>query len=190
MGESVVAREFAETNEQPPSPGQWEGLAPVSPDRAARLFSVLLPVSPRHVDAENTEQIVKDLRENRPFASTPSSRPRAVACIQSKARISPPARLCSLTSSIKPYAAWSLRRRHQPRHSVWLGDGIGSGTRRGRPSSWPECYERGLALIGWDSLGDLRQYRHLTDIEAKLWQKDEGGPRPVNKSIGLLRVCA
>lgn len=36
-----------------------------------------------------------------------------------------------------------------------------------RARFWDECYQGGFACMGWDHLGDLRQYRSIADIQAQ-----------------------
>ena len=36
-----------------------------------------------------------------------------------------------------------------------------------RARFWNECYQGGFACLGWDHLGDLRQYRSIADIRAR-----------------------
>ena len=66
VGESVVARGFAETNEQPPSPGPWEGLAPYYRIDLRDYTPFPSPYPLGALMREYADQIINDLRENRP----------------------------------------------------------------------------------------------------------------------------
>jgi hypothetical protein len=54
---------------------------------------------------------------------------------------------------------------------------------------WKQCHQDGIIAIGWDILGDLRQYASRDDI-AKAIQGHRGqGPRPMNDSLACHEFC-
>lgn len=63
--------------------------------------------------------------------------------------------------------------------------GLGEGGRL-----WNECQEKGIVAIGWDELGDLREYASQEAIADKLRSgRTPGAPEPVNDSLACFEFC-
>jgi hypothetical protein len=133
---------------------------------------------------EYAEPIVRDLRENQPtrypFFASRSGRLHTVqggyltACS--------PALVAVIEEAVRGEPASAARALPQQRvvgRHYWC-IGLGEDGRL-----WPECLERGIAVIGWDELGDLTQYPDVASIEARLQQERPDGPRPTNNA----RAC-
>jgi len=156
VGQSVVARSYVEVLETPPSPGPWDGLAPYYriDVRDYRPFATPTPIA--DLLREYGDQIRTDIQqhapERYPFFATSAG---GLHTVQGGylTRCSPT--LTTVIESAVGISATPHREvitRPTAASRYWC---IAAGE-EGR--LWPECLERGLILIGWDELGDLRQY--------------------------------
>jgi MoxR-like ATPase len=48
---------------------------------------------------------------------------------------------------------------------------------------WPECYDDGIAVLGWDDLGDLRQYSTKAELETAIAAHGDSTTRPTNSAL-------
>ena len=71
----------------------------------------------------------------------------------------------------------------EEREKIWLfSPGPGA-------ESWDEFYEKGIAAIGWDYLGDLRQYKSLEDFRSAVAEKRESDREPVNVAMACYQFA-
>lgn len=66
---------------------------------------------------------------------------------------------------------------------VWV-IGAGEGARR-----WPVFYEDGIIAIGWDDLGDLRQFPSHAELHAAIKRVYESEQDPRNDSLACYQFC-
>lgn len=66
---------------------------------------------------------------------------------------------------------------------IWV-IGAGEGARR-----WPAFHEEGIVAIGWDDLGDLRQYSSHGDLHAAMKRVYESEQDPRNDSLACFQFC-
>jgi hypothetical protein len=62
--------------------------------------------------------------------------------------------------------------------------GAGEGARL-----WSELYDSGLVAIGWDALGDLRNYRTKEDIAAAIAQHRDDEVEPIHDAHACYQFC-
>jgi hypothetical protein len=182
VGESTVAREHVERNDQPPSPGPWEGLAPYYRIELKDYRRFSRPYALSHLLREYGDRILDDIRTNRPtrypFFITGAGglhtvqggyltrcTPVLTAAIDEAVMARPATPIPTATPTRVPGARyWCMA----------LGEG-------GR--MWPECHAKGLAVLGWDELGDLKQYPEVRSLEERLAREREGDARPTNSAL-------
>ena len=75
------------------------------------------------------------------------------------------------------YSSMTVETHEKTRETVWL---IAPGT---GATYWDAFFEEGIIGIGWDALGDLRNYSNSAEIEEGLVALDPDGPRPHNTAL-------
>ncbi|MCC7418660.1 MAG: AAA family ATPase [Planctomycetaceae bacterium] len=193
-GFSYVRAQYREVQQEPPEPGQWAGMAPYYRIdlEGYQSFPQQITLSEIRIRFENDirEEIQSTKPTRYPFALEASGKinqsqnyinrctKRLFGLIRSQLGISGDADSGNATPTY-PDPVRPVQLRRTPPHfwAISLGEG-------GR--LWNKCQEEGICAIGWDDVGDLRQFADQAAIfNALSGQRGPNTPAPHNDS----RAC-
>lgn len=183
VGQSIVAKPCREVQETPPSPGPWEGLAPYYRIdlRDYRAFAKPYPLA--DLEREYHDEILQDLRTNEPsrypFFITATGGLRTVQGGYLTRSTTELTRI--IVEAVGAAAAsTSARPTPLPRRAGTKYWCIAAGE-EGR--LWPEYQKQQIVTIGWDELGDLRQYPDKERLMARLRETRADDIAPTNDAL-------
>jgi 5-methylcytosine-specific restriction protein B len=176
-GFSFASGGFQEINTEPPHPGEWAGRPPYYRIMLERYTPVPVPLDLDSFLAANDDTIRQDMHDNQPIYYPFVEQAGNLITRQGGylSRCSP--RLYSLLAT-----ATGVSSSHTPR--FWA-IGLGEGGRL-----WNECQEKGVIAIGWDDLGDLRNYASREEIAERLRaNRAPGSPEPTMDSLACFQFA-
>jgi hypothetical protein len=194
-GTSFAKDKCQERSDEPPKPGSWGNMAPYYRIDLERFTQLDEPLPLSDLYEKHGDELKKEISDIRrqakeddylrpPFDLVASEKPKLAQtylthCTPEIYRIiSKWAHLdypCAATEPTIPDGSRPLPSSGPRFWAISLGE-------RGR--LWNECQEKGIVAIGWDELGDLRQYASQQEIAQRMRaSRGSDAAEPVNDSL-------